>query len=79
MYLQVKYLNFSIANVPYKKEAAQLKQFLEDLALLIIKNHMPVTSCGKSLAKEICIAIKSSDCLSIKKTQISQDILPTLV
>jgi hypothetical protein len=33
---------FFISKVPYKKENAQLKQFLEDLALLIIKSHLHV-------------------------------------
>jgi len=33
---------FFIAKVPCKKEDAQLKQILEDLALLIIKSHMHV-------------------------------------
>jgi hypothetical protein len=42
MYFQVKHLNFFISKVPYKKENAQLKQFLEDLALLIIKSHLHV-------------------------------------
>lgn len=34
--------NFFIIKILYKKEDVQLKQFLEDLALLIIKSHMPI-------------------------------------
>ncbi len=33
---------FFIAKILYKKKDVQLKQFLEDLALLIIKSHMPI-------------------------------------
>jgi len=40
MYLEMKYI--FTTKLPYKKEDAQQKQILEDLALLIIKSHLPV-------------------------------------
>jgi hypothetical protein len=34
--------NFFVAKNSYKKYDVQQKQFLEDLALLIVKNHLPM-------------------------------------
>jgi hypothetical protein len=34
--------NFFAAKISYKKDDVQQKQFLEDLTLLIFKNHLPM-------------------------------------
>jgi hypothetical protein len=36
------YLNFFVSKDPFKKDDVEQKMFMENLALLIMKNHLPM-------------------------------------
>ncbi len=69
---------FFIAKVPCKKKDAQLKQILEDLALLIIKSHMPVHFVESPWLKRFALQLNLHIVFMSKKI-FQQDVIPTLV
>ncbi len=48
---------FFFAKLPYKKDEMQQKQFLEDLALLIVENHLLVHFLESSWLKKFTLQL----------------------
>jgi hypothetical protein len=64
---------FFFIKFPYKKDEMQRKQFLEDLALLIIKSRLPIHFFGECVVEAICFAIEFSHYLPFQKNFFTRD------
>jgi hypothetical protein len=49
---------FSALKYPFKKDDVEQKMFVENFALLIMKNHLP-TICGECVVKTFSVTIMS--------------------
>jgi hypothetical protein len=57
MCLHLKFLNCFFAKLLYKKDEMQQKQFLEDLTLPIVKNHLLVHFLESSWLKKFTLQL----------------------
>jgi hypothetical protein len=63
-----KISEFFFTKLPYKKDEMQQKQFLEDLALLIVKNHLLVHFLESQWLKQFVLQLNPSIVFPSKKT-----------
>jgi hypothetical protein len=66
-------VNFCVAKYFFQKDHMYQKLFIEDMGLMIVKNHISIQFVESLWMKRLCLKFVSKTCISFQKTIFTRD------